>query len=243
MIPLGIMSFDLKLPMPPVTSGLVLDLQSRYGVELSGTEVIGWKDQSGYGNDLVVSGNSPYIENQFFGNQRAIRLTTGRGLVSQNPISGVTGSQAITLFVVTNFTQPPTGCILVDYPDGGNGFTTYVQRPSSTTQTVILSSGNSGLLVRQADTTDNISTIYTYLMDYSTSPDTGLIYLNGSSASTQFINVVNNTDSFNGNYLSVVGAGGMTFHHGSVMMYNRALNENEIDSVTDFLKERYGIVY
>jgi hypothetical protein len=126
--------------------------------------------------------------------------------------------------------------------DCSANFTVYVQRPSSITQTNILSSGNAGTLVRGVDTIDDSSRIYAYLIDYSPSPDNGLIYINGSSASNQNLTSTNNTSSFSSSKLSITGTSGITFRFGAILLYNRYLSDSEVVSVNSYLTGIYSIV-
>lgn len=244
MIPLGILNFRTiaSTSSNPVTSGLILELYSDSGLGLSGSSVTGWDDQSGSGNSLTWNTGFPTYTDSYFGTERSVNIGNNQGL-KIGSLVGMSGSQAFSVFAVSNHTQPSTGVQFIFNSIGvpSNNFQIYLQRPSGTTQLSGLVMGNVGTLTRTINTLDNSSRIYAFVADKSTNPDTATFYINGSSASSVVGASHNNTDTFINTSFSLAGSTGMTIRFGSILMYNRRLSEAEIASVNSYLTAKYSI--
>ncbi|MGF1485223.1 MAG: PQQ-dependent sugar dehydrogenase [Opitutales bacterium] len=88
----------------PISTGLVLQLESDLGVNLSGDAVVGWADQSGTGNDVApVEGSPEFSTDATPGGLPAIVLTSD-SLENVSTLSGFPdGSNDRTLFFVTRY--------------------------------------------------------------------------------------------------------------------------------------------
>lgn len=238
MLPLGILNYRtiVDYGSNPVTSGLILELYSENDLITSGYNVTSWGDQSGNGNDLTWNTGYPRYTSNYYGTEGAI-IFTGSAFLT-GTVSGLSGSQGYSLFVVSSHSQPSTGINFVFLTPG---FQIYLQRPGASTQLSGLVSGDVGFLVRQIDTVDNTPNVYAMVVDFSTNPDIGTFYINGSSASSVSSNTVNNTSTFVDGVLSIGHSAITSIEYGSIIMYNRILSELELSQVNDYLTLRYSI--
>lgn len=237
MIPLGILNYKtIDQTVNPVTTGLILELYSGTGLQTSGSDVTGWDDQSGLGNNLTWFNGYPSYTNSFFGTERSVNFANNSYL--SGTVSGLTGSQAFTIFAVSEHDQPTTGIFFFRFIPGCD---IYLQRPFTTTQLVSLVSGNSGLFINRIDTVDNVPQVYAYLADFSTNPDTGIFYINGSSASSINGLSQDNTSAFSDGSVGIGHSSMTTIRYGSILMYNRRLSESEIVSVNSYLTTKYSV--
>jgi hypothetical protein len=88
----------------PVTSGLVLQLESDTGVSTSDGAVTGWADQSGAANDLSAEGAPTLLTGATPSGAAAVNFDGTDDLLSRTSLNGFpTGSQNRTVFLVTSY--------------------------------------------------------------------------------------------------------------------------------------------
>jgi glucose/arabinose dehydrogenase len=87
----------------PPSEGLVLRLTGSAGVVTSGTRVLAWEDQSHLGNDLSALGAPTYVPNELNG-QSYIRFNAGNDAVRRTSFTGLpTGNAARSVFMMVRY--------------------------------------------------------------------------------------------------------------------------------------------
>ena len=111
----------------PVTSGLVLHLESDQGVSMSGSTVTSWADQSGLGNDLSASGDPALVSNAL-GGEPVISFDGGDDILQRtNTLTGfATGSADRTMLYVVRYNETGFGGLAYGSANCNNAFGTIV---------------------------------------------------------------------------------------------------------------------
>ena len=94
---------------PPVTSGLVFHLEGGAGVTVSGSDVTGWADQSGQGNDLGPRGAPQLVSAGLNGRDYVAFDGTDDALFRAGFTGLPTGAGDRTAFIVVRYYDNPAG--------------------------------------------------------------------------------------------------------------------------------------
>jgi hypothetical protein len=146
----AVASFDLPQDLP-VTTGLVLRLESDSGIVLSGDRFQSWTDLSPRGNHVLAWGAPVVMPDATPSGQRAIQLDglddRLERVHASHPLNGFpTGSGNRTLFVVAAYeTSPTTGGVIYGAPTANRMFGLGVKSPGGELVLVAHSSPNNHL--------------------------------------------------------------------------------------------------
>ena len=232
---------DLLNPdsVPPVTNGIVLQLESTDGIITSNSTLESWSDLSGLGNSLTAIGDPELIPNGTPTGLPALALD-GQGDALQrvdltDPVVGLPlGNNDRTVFVVSNFTGPTNAFAGVSYgTDTLNGAFGIIAETAEENFTLLgFGSGNNAVSAESA--TSAGWTVQTA----TTSNGVGSLFLD-SSLSVSFQHTYNTTlEEF------VIGreigrTGGVGMEVAAVLIYDRTLSNVERQGVEDYLRRKY----
>ena len=219
----------------PVTDGLVLHLEADSGVTTDGSGLVtGWTDQSGLGNNLTGSGDPRLITNEL--NGQAIIAFDGEGDKLEN-LLGLTGLPAgnsdRTVFFLAKYNS--------------RGFGGFAYGNNAVNQTFGLVVDNRGDLTVQAwgATLDNSSRI--------DGTGAGWLIQGAKLQAGVMTHYLDGTEIDSGNHTYnttldklVVGAEidsspYLDMEVGGIIVYDRALNEAELQQVNSYLEDKYGL--
>ncbi len=235
---------SVALAGPPVTSGLVLDLETTAGITMSGSVVTGWADQSGSGHNASASGTgSPTLAAHVFNGNSGlvfngstnvmtlagqqltsqqytiftVGFTNGTGTGYSEQLSNWSSSNMLTsVFIGDINTGTNYGMRFTDYLGGGAMSQSGVGDGAIVPHATSILAGVSGASSAQAYI--NGSLVYN---DTSAIPTRNL-------GGTWF---VGDQGSLNGEYWN----GDI----GAILVYNQALSTSQITQVQSYLASTY----
>jgi hypothetical protein len=225
---------DTGSPLP-VTGGLATHLEADRGVTTSNGQVTGWTDQSGTGIDLSTSGD-PQLQPDVLNGNPVISLDgTDDKLVRTADLTGLpSADQDRTMFVVTKY-------------DGAGAWagTAFGNGASNEAFGLVVNGGSGKLTVQGWGTGNDL---------VSDAPGVGAGWLVQSAvvASNQVTHYEGGTqiDSGTRAYATnlqtfvigeeIAGAGYADMEVAAVLVYDRALSDQERQQVEDYLDEKYG---
>ena len=224
-----------------VTAGLVLELESTIKVGLNGTTVANWLDGSGSGNNLTGTGDPQLVMNATPTGRPAIVFDgVGDSLFRTNgvdsPIDGLSsGSQARTVFFVVKYEDPNGVYAGFAYgngaPDqafglivnGANDNLTVQGWGSGNDDTSTVNGPNSGWIVQSVVMQDGGA--FTHYVD-------GQVIDTGNNNFNTILNKIVIGEE-------IKGLGNAPMSVAAVLVYNRALTENERQQVETYLESTY----
>ena len=218
-------------PLP--TSGLVLQLETDAGLDLAGSNVLGWLDQSGNGNDFTASGSPSLVTGAL--NGRDIIRFPGTGTLRR--IGGLAGFPAgnadRTLFSVVRY----------EASGGVSAGLVYGQGVPNAAFGIVANSG--GNLAVQGwgagnDFNSGVVGVQTGWLTQSAVLQTDVVrhYRDGSLIDTD-PHVFNTQLERAVIAQEIAELGTSTMDAAAFLVYDRALSEGEREQVEDYLQERY----
>ena len=222
-----------------ILTGLVTQLESDLNVALqAGTTVAGWLDQSGLGNDLIASGNPQLVAAATPAGQPAISLD-GVGdklerLHATAPLGGLpTGNANRTMFLVARYHTSPVWAGAV-YGRGASNqaFGLTVSRPSG-----LLALHGYGSANDRASTSAGVGAGW-LVQSAVLNNGTATLFKNGV-ALTQWAHVYNTVLTKLVIGEEIKNAGFINMDVAAVLIYDRALTDQERASVDAYLANKY----
>jgi hypothetical protein len=206
---------------PKNISGLSLWLKSDAGVTLDGSDVTGWADQSGNGNNVNEVANMPMLVNNFINGYPAIYFRRTDYLYN----SGFTTGGANTFFNVVKFlsgnrvfTSINTNILIGSYSDHSDRMY-----------------DDDGWTYEGNNNSTNWKLNSAYFGQGSSFYQNGILLGTGSGGNgLSGISIGGHPDWEN-------GAGTAECYHAEVIMYNRQLSEIERQQVESYLNTKYAI--
>ena len=223
-----------------VLGGLVVHLEADQNVSLqSGNLVAGWLDRSGSGNDLVASGNPQLAAGLTPSGQSALRFD-GNGdklerVNASNPLGGLpTGNADRTMFMVVRYPGGSTAWAGAAYGAGApnQAFGLVAKDPSG--ELVLQGWGSGNDLV----STEPGQGAGWMVQGGMLGGGTGRLYKNGIQVA-QFPHTYNTTLSKLVVGEEIAGLGFMTMDVSALLIYDRALSEQERADVESYLHKKY----
>lgn len=251
-----------RLEVNPIESitGLTVWLRSDVGVTTSGSEVVTWQDQSGNGYDYTGtagSGNRPTFvsSSSDLGGQPAIDFA-GNGDYFEDPDGDtdyINGLTEFTLFLVykSDLTNTDRGLWIGDTPGGDDDiFTIRYDASGANTGGSFTNAIKTGILANSAaNQLESFSDIQT-----TGAQITSLHWDSGVTYDLYVDGILNNpaaagappTGTISGSTTAIVGKGGKDTGNNSwngliaeVILYGKYLDDDERQSVEDYLSQKY----
>ena len=255
-------SFTTQISAVPLRTGLIGEYYSSAGLTTSSNNITKWDDQSGQGNDLFVVAPTnnlwfPQYTGSYFKSQPGVYFsgsnTTGSSMRTAVTMSGLSGSQQLTVYYV-GAALGGSGTI-IEYASGsvtGSGGSTwtntagtFIVSTNSTQDPAIASNGNIGATSAYVSSIISGKNIFTHTVDFGLPTNEATTYLNNSAASTTRLFNANNTGQFNG-YKLTVGGGSSDYKWiaanaiiASILIYNTTHSNAERLQVYNYLTSSY----
>lgn len=232
-----VISTQFAIPVPPITTGLILSVFSSYGYGAR------WVDLSGTGNDLYPTTTTPSLVNSVFGVRPAVRFNLNV-LETLGNMIGMSGNPACTVFIVTKFPDSASTYNLMYYTNTPTSilageFETYTDKPLTVSRVSTVMRGNVGFNSGAMATLPDVPYVYTFDMDFSKTLAAELkVYKNNSTADYTVGATSNNTNTFT-NAKFGVGTGHQDV--GCILVYNTSLNNTDRTTIYNYLKTYFSI--
>ena len=222
--------------IPPPVAGYIMWLDGQDGdntIILNGSKVAEWQDKSGQGNNLSMSTelNQPTYTASGINGKPSLVFNGDNTVLKLSGFATGTLSQPILLFIVVHFTSLTP---FDKFTDGYGGTNRLLSGYSY---------GGGRLIITMADNlitgTNVVTTNTPYVIGEVFNTSSSKIIVNGSTVASGDIGagtVIGLT--LGAIYYTATGIDGMI---GEVVMYNSMLSDSEIQSVEEYLGNKWGI--
>lgn len=221
----------------PVSGGLVVHLETDSGVVESGGVVTSWQDASGLGNDLTASGDPTLGTITTPSGAAAIELDgTDDKFERLLDLAGLPdGSDDRTIFFVVKYDTPPSRTAGVLYGDGRKNEAFGLATDSDDN---LLVQGYGGVGQNDFETTAEASALGWVVQSVVLEADVLRQYVNGTlidisthAFETDIVKLLVGADIRQGKVADL--------NVGAVLIYDRALDAQEVAQVEDYLQQKY----
>lgn len=239
------------IPSPPITSDLILYLDSNFGTNLVSGIVTEWDDLSDTGNTVFpILGSASSVPN-LFGTKPGIRFNGSNIFKTPSNLIGLNGHNKATVYFVIKFTDLCFNRAIYHYNTGSStGAGSLLSYPYFLSGNPVIHSeydngGGSGIALTNTRAIYNQPIIVELLIDITVMEQFHqFVYLVGGSYYESYQSGTDIVSLF-GNYILTIGASSGNSNRGifdmaQMLIYNDILSSPDRTSVINWIKSRYS---
>ena len=222
---------------------LWLDANDTNTITFNGSNVAGWADKSGNGNNVIQSTatNQPTYQSSGINNKGSLYFD-GNNFLARNSALGLTGNPALTVFIVSNITSTSQSRVI------HLGASTTPQQNIQFAADASYRFNNGSLIFANDNFNDSTDHIAMFRRATGATYGEGKFYLDNIEAtytsvtnSGYILNMVNNVCRIGQGRDTGNNPHFITGQLGEIIIYNKELTTVEANQIFTYLKNKWGV--